>query len=254
MQEELQVEGYKEVMKCRKNKILSFILNLKFACGCCADCTLNMTHSQGQKRFDQNSILKTRNTRVEHYCMNITVHSTCSLQQRKISNKLHKVHFLTGSQFGTKCIMVFIQYLSMNLRRSSFLVLHFFTKTEPVTWHQNPQDHNSHEHALENTSVHLACNTYTCQMFSVLEKLMSSLSVTSGQQNKVKMSLWEHVWCKMWNPKLPGVVLSCAGTRAEVQPWITRLTGSDWVELCRTLERTFVKNTVQASSFFTHTH
>lgn len=132
--------------------------------------------------------------------------------------------------------------------------LHFFTKTEPVTWHQNPQDHNSHEHALENTSVHLACNTYTCQMFSVLEKIMSSLSVTSGQQNKVKMSLWEHVWCKMWNPKLPGVVLSCAGTRAEVQPWITRLTGSDWVELCRTLERTFVKNTVQASSFFSHTH
>lgn len=43
-----------------------------------------------------------------------------------------------------------------------------------------------------------------------------------------------------------------AGKRAEVQPWIMRLTGSDWVEVCKTLETTFIKNTVQASSFFTH--
>lgn len=37
--EEFKVEGREELMKCRKNKILSFMLNLKFARSCRTDCT-----------------------------------------------------------------------------------------------------------------------------------------------------------------------------------------------------------------------
>lgn len=95
-----------------------------------------------------------KHTRVVHYCMNITVHSTCSLQWCKISHKLHKAHFLTGSQFGTKCIMIFIQYLRIFEPAPVFFLsfyLQIFLKKKNLNQKHDTRIHNSKEHAVKNT-------------------------------------------------------------------------------------------------------
>lgn len=78
MQEEREVKRFKEFLNNRKNNILSF--NLIFKCCMWLLYKLHTKHDPqpDTEMFRLKLVIKVK--RVELYCMNITVHSTCRIQ------------------------------------------------------------------------------------------------------------------------------------------------------------------------------
>lgn len=144
--------------------------------------------------------------------------------------------------------MIFVQYLCIFKPSFFFFFLAFiYISLQNLNQWHDTRIHNSKEHALKNTSVLcVACNTYTRQMFSVLQKLVC-LNFLLQLNNIIKYICH---FKNMFDAKSQTVWLWPALEREMTFDPESCLTGSVCVELCRTLERTTVKILFKFSSFF----